>query len=208
MLILRDLLLGPKRFKDLLEGLPGIATNLLAQRLKEMEENGLVRKTVLPPPGAASVYELTPLGESLEPAIVELGRWGVAVARPQPGDYYSAQSFFVSSRASFNPARARPMDLEFHVDGRAFTVQVVGTKAITRDGPSASAEAVIEADLHALIDLRRGRLAPDEALKSGKVKITSGDKRALHRFVDVFAWRDLPRGAPLGPPPARSARAR
>src|ERR1051326_2884239 len=104
MLIVRDLVLGPKRFKDLLEGLPGIATNLLAQRLKEMEANGLVEHVTLPAPASAAVYQLKAKAEALEPAIVALGRWGAQVGRSKPGDFYMPSSFFVSCRASFTPA--------------------------------------------------------------------------------------------------------
>lgn len=208
ILIIRDLVLGPKRFKDLLAGLPGIATNLLAQRLKEMEENGLIEKVTLPRPAGSRAYRLTAMGESLEPAIMALGRWGISVAKPQPGDYYSPQSFFVSSRASFNPDRAKDMNLEFHVDGQTFSVVVKGTKAITRDGAATDPEAVIEADIQTLIELRRSRLTPDDALRSGKARIASGDRRALHRFVDVFAWRNLPRIAPPEPRKSKAAAAR
>src|SRR5947209_5516620 len=69
LLLIRDLLLGPKRFKDLFQGLPGIGTNLLAARLKELERKGIVRRTVLPAPAGSTVYELTELGESLRPVL-------------------------------------------------------------------------------------------------------------------------------------------
>src|SRR5262252_5679614 len=69
LLIIRDLLVGPKRYKDLLDGLPGIGTNLLAARLRELEKKGIVRRTVLPPPAASTVYELTETGQALEPAM-------------------------------------------------------------------------------------------------------------------------------------------
>src|SRR5438874_11180060 len=74
LLIVRDLVLGPKRYKDLLEGLPGIGTNLLADRLHEMERLGLVERTVLPPPAGSTVYQLTAAGEGLEPALFAIGR--------------------------------------------------------------------------------------------------------------------------------------
>ena len=202
LLIVRDLAMGPKRFTDLLEGLPGIATNLLAQRLKELEESGLVEKAALPPPAASTVYRLTPKGESLEPAIIALGRWGAAVGGARPGDYYGPSSFFISCRASFNPERAQDMDLEFHVDGRTYEVLVDGARCVTRDGAPRDPEAVIESDVHTLVALRRGQLTADEALRSGKAKILAGDKRALHRFLDVFAWRNLPNVAP----PMKTAR--
>ena len=205
LLIARDLVLGPKRFTDLLEGLPGIATNLLAQRLKEMEENGLVEKVTLPPPAGSTVYRLTERGEALEPAIMALGRWGAAVGGARPGDYLGPSSFFVSCRASFNPERARDMDLEFHVDGRTYEVLVDGARCVTRDGAAREPEAVIESDIHTLVALRRSQLSPDDALRSGKAKILAGDKRALRRFLDVFAWRNLPNAAPPAKATRRSA---
>src|SRR5262249_10932723 len=98
------------------------------------------------------------------------------------------------------------MNLEFHVEGRIFTVQVVGARAITRDGAARDPEAVIEADVRTLIELRRSRLDPGEALRTGRAKITSGGKPAGHRFGDVFAWRNLPRLAPMPIPESRSSR--
>src|SRR5437763_15979991 len=76
LLIVRDLLLGPKRYTDLLDGLPGIGTNLLALRLREMEQAGLVERAVLPPPVGSAVYQLTAAGRALAPVMVSLGRWG------------------------------------------------------------------------------------------------------------------------------------
>src|SRR5919108_1109967 len=81
LLLIRDLLLGPKRYKDLLEGLPGIGTNLLAHRLREMEEYGLVERATLPPPSGVAVYQLTPTGEGLAPALSAIGRWGAQYLR-------------------------------------------------------------------------------------------------------------------------------
>jgi DNA-binding HxlR family transcriptional regulator len=76
LLLVRELSTGPKRFKDLLGGLPGIGTNLLTNRLKTLEGEGIVRRATLPPPAGSNVYELTELGRSLEPVIVALSRWG------------------------------------------------------------------------------------------------------------------------------------
>ena len=75
LLLVRELLLGPRRYTDLLRGLPGIGTNLLADRLRELESAGLVARRTLPPPASSSVYELTPLGEGLRATVLELGRW-------------------------------------------------------------------------------------------------------------------------------------
>ena len=205
LLIVRDLVLGPRRYKDLLEGLPGIATNLLALRLKEMEANGLVERVTLPPPAGSTVYQLTPKGEALEPAVMTLGRWGAQYGRSKPGDFYMPSSFFVSCRASFNADQAKDMRLEFHVEGHTFEVTVAGTTCITKERAVRDPEAVIEADrVETLIELRRHRLTPEKALRSGKVKILSGDKRALHRFVDVFGWRNL--GTIVAAPTPRKSR--
>ncbi len=76
LLVIRELLVGPRRFKDLLDGLPGISTNLLSQRLKSLEEQGIVCRRFLPPPVASNVYELTAVGRALKPAVLELNTWG------------------------------------------------------------------------------------------------------------------------------------
>src|SRR5215217_7201539 len=89
LLIVRELLTGPKRFKDLLGGLPGIGTNLLAGRLKELEGEGLLRRTTLPPPAGSAVYELTGRGRDLEPVLMGLARWGVdLLGEPRPGEAF------------------------------------------------------------------------------------------------------------------------
>src|SRR5215210_783316 len=77
LLLVRELLTGPKRFKDLLDGLSGIGTTLLTARLKDLEGNGILRRTTLPPPAGSKVYELTELGQSLEAVIAALGGWGL-----------------------------------------------------------------------------------------------------------------------------------
>src|SRR2546423_9041183 len=76
LLVVRELVLGPKRFSDLRAGLPGIGPNVLSQRLKELEQVGVLRRRVLPPPAASTVYELTEWGAELEDVLVRLGRWG------------------------------------------------------------------------------------------------------------------------------------
>ena len=86
LLIIRNLFVGPKRFSDLLRGLPGIGTNILTGRLKALEENGLIQSRFLPPPAASSVYELTPYGRSLQDVMVALALWGVqSLGAPKVG---------------------------------------------------------------------------------------------------------------------------
>src|ERR687889_2824463 len=82
LLVVRELLLGPKRFTDLRAGLPNVGPDVLAQRLRELEAAGVVRRAKLPPPAASKVYELTPRGAELEPVILALGRWGSVAPVP------------------------------------------------------------------------------------------------------------------------------
>ena len=86
LLVVRELLFGPKRYTDLVDGLPKIGTNILAARLKELEAAGLVEKRKLPPPAASTVYELTPMGHELRPVLHELARWGARLMGPPPLD--------------------------------------------------------------------------------------------------------------------------
>src|SRR5688500_17361314 len=86
LLIVRELVAGPRRFKDLMDGLPEISTNLLTERLKSLEQHGLLRRSVLPPPAASTVYGLTPLGMSLEKSLLELGKWGSQFVPPMTDD--------------------------------------------------------------------------------------------------------------------------
>src|SRR5829696_8218104 len=82
LLIVRELIAGPRRFKDLLDGLPGISTNLLAERLRSLEQQGMIRRRTLPPPAGSAVYELTALGQALEQTLLELGKWGSQFVPP------------------------------------------------------------------------------------------------------------------------------
>src|SRR2546421_2548446 len=86
LLIVRNLLVGPKRYKDLLDGLPGIGTNLLAARLRELEAADIIERRVLPPPAGSAVYQLTVTGEALQPVLIAIGRWGGRFLGPPRAD--------------------------------------------------------------------------------------------------------------------------
>src|SRR5918994_1233190 len=107
LLLVRELLLGPKRYTDLLEGLPGIGTNLLAARLKELERNGVVERVRLAPPAASTVYELTEYGRRLEPAVIALTQWGGRrLGRPKQGEHFRPEWLATAMQASYRPAPA------------------------------------------------------------------------------------------------------
>lgn len=107
LLIVRELLLGPKRFTDLRAGLAGVSTDVLAQRLRELEGQGLVGRRKLPPPGAARVYELTPRGAELEPVLLALGRWGSRVPLPPDSTALSPDGLAVALKTMFAGPDAR-----------------------------------------------------------------------------------------------------
>ena len=106
LLIVRDLLVGPKRYTDLRSGLPKIPTNVLATRLKELESAGLVERNVQPRPSGAIVYELTPYGLDLEPVVLALGRWGArSLGELRPGEIATADSLVMALRSTYHPPK-------------------------------------------------------------------------------------------------------
>lgn len=197
LLIVRDLLIGPKRYKDLLEGLPGIGTNLLATRLKDMEERGLVRKTVLPPPAGSTVYELTDVGLELEPVVMALGRFGARFLGPlQDSDRLLPSTLFVAMRARFQSEQAKGLHetYEFHVDGQVFEVRAEDGACRTREGHAYAPDAVFTMDVRTLYALLREGLSAQEARARGRVQV-QGDPAKLDRFVELFALVRQPAGA-------------
>jgi len=190
LLIVRDLLIGPKRFKDVLAGLPGIGTNLLTRRLRELETNRLIERSVLPAPANATVYGLTEKGAALESVVSALGQWGFGfLGRPRPTDAMLAAPFFVSLHASYNPAvmPALKERYGFRVDDRIFEVDVADGRCAVREGGVSAPDATFTSDAVTLFALRRRELTPKQAVASGKVKV-EGDPKALERFVNVFGW--------------------
>lgn len=190
LLLVRELLLGPKRYKDLLAGLPRIGTNLLANRLKELEHAGIVRRSVLPPPAGSSVYELTELGRELEPAVFALGRWGAHFLEPrQESDAADPGWFFVSVRATFRPEAAAKLreSYEFRIDGVPFHARVDRRRARTSQGHADDPDVIVSTDLDSFIGLLSGEMSPAEAAASGRVAV-EGNETALERFVEIFAW--------------------
>jgi DNA-binding HxlR family transcriptional regulator/putative sterol carrier protein len=190
LLIVRDLLLGAKRYKDLLDGLPGIGTNLLAQRLRELEAHGVIARTTLPAPANATVYGLTDKGMALEPVIFALGRWGFEyLGKPKVTDAMLPDPFFVSLRASFDPSRDPNLEgrYAFRIGGRLFEVVIEDGELTTREGGATSPDVTFTTDAATLFTLRRREQTPARAIANGKVTV-DGDPKALDRFVNATAW--------------------
>lgn len=108
LLVVRELLLGPKRYSDLRVDLPGISTNVLSQRLSDLEREGVVRRTKLPPPAASAVYELTDWGHELEPIVCALGRWGFRSPSRREGANLSTTAFVLSLRTNVRDTTGEP----------------------------------------------------------------------------------------------------
>lgn len=188
LLVVRELLTGPKRFKDLLEGLPGIGTNLLTRRLKDLEGYGVVRRTTLPPPAASKVYELTELGRSLEPVIAALGRWGLEfLGTPDREDDLRPAWAAVAMRSALKQEAARGLQeiYEFRIDEEAFHLWIKDGEVEALQGPAVDPDLVVRGSTQAFLALVAGQLEPAEALESEEIRI-EGEQETLARCLEIF----------------------
>jgi DNA-binding HxlR family transcriptional regulator len=192
-LVVRDLLLGPLRFGDLAEGLPGIGTNTLTARLKHLEASGVVHRRLLPRPDRGTVYELTALGRELEPILMALGRWGTKSMGRLPPDVASRSRWLVAAMLAFHDESrrvARPTTWELRLTDGAFTVQAEGRNLTVTAGAPDDADLTItttDEDLHRLLTRL---LSPTEAVATGAATL-DGDASALARLVELFAFPAL-----------------
>ena len=187
LLVVRELLLGPKRFTDLRVGLPNASPNVLAQRLRELEAVGVVRRRKLPPPAASRVYELTEWGMELEPVIISLGRWGArSTSRPRDAAL-GVDSFILSLRTMFDAGAAEGIEAtyELRLGEEVFTAWVADGRFEVARGNAERPEAAIEAESGMLAALIYEGGSLDDALRSGVVKV-DGDKEAVERFLTLF----------------------
>jgi DNA-binding HxlR family transcriptional regulator len=192
LLVLRDLVhLGPRRFSDLRDGLPGIGANLLTQRLRRLEAEQLVRRRRLSPPASGVVYELTDLGAALEPTIIELGRWGGRfMGERQATDVFFPSGHISAIRATFRDEDARGVrrTYEFRIDGEHFHVGIDdGTVSAALGESPGPPDLRIETDVPTSIDLMLRKLAPEDALRSGAVTV-AGSAAEFRRCIDLLAW--------------------
>jgi DNA-binding HxlR family transcriptional regulator len=194
MILVRELLLGPKRYKDLLDSLPGIGTNLLAARLRELEDAGVVERATLPPPAGSAVYQLTEAGEALESVALAIGRWGARfLGKRRATDRLIPSGYFFAMRAAFRPEIAGDLSetYEFRIGERVFEVSVHEGRCRTAEGRPVRADAVFELDAETLNDLLFQNLSPADALASGAVD-ARGAPNALDRFTQMFALSQRP----------------
>lgn len=188
LMVVRELLLGPKRFTDIRTSLPNLSADVLAQRLRGLEESGIVRKRELPPPAASKVYELTPSGLALEPTLIELGRWGGANA-PEPTDDMgmSVDSHLVSLRTLFDAERAAGFEalVRLQLDADSFAADVSAEGIDVERDEAADADATIFADPGTLLDVLHGRRQLADALEAGDMRF-EGNEEIATRFTTLF----------------------
>jgi DNA-binding HxlR family transcriptional regulator len=185
LMIVRELLLGPKRFTDLRTGLPGLGPDVLAQRLKDLDAAGLIQRRRLPPPAATKVYELTEMGRRLEPVVMALGDFGSHLPVPTDGELrMSFDSHILSLRTLYTPGDLSAR-VQLVLDERPFAATVEGEDFDIEAGEHAMPDATITGDPGVLIGVAHGRIALEDALADGTLRF-AGDEDAARRFLTLF----------------------
>jgi len=185
LLIVRELMLGQRRYTDLAEALPGIGSNILASRLRDLEKAGIVRKTKLPPPWAVTVYELTERGRELDSVLQALAAWGAStLGPPEAGDCWSMYAVHVR----FRPAEAVDGTYEIRfVDGETISLQVTGGELTAMKLPADDPDLVVEAAPEELHKVISGAVSPQTAVSEGRVTLLAGSPTELEHLASMFA---------------------
>jgi DNA-binding HxlR family transcriptional regulator len=190
LLVVRDLVLGPKRFTDLQQTLPRIPVSILTSRLNELEEAGVVRRRVLSQLDAGVVYELTEYGNELDHIVLELGLWGArSLTYPRADEVFTLDTAIISLYTTFQEEVATGVHVNYelhHLGGEMIVHAMVDDGALkAAAGALPAADLVIEPQGPAMIDLFNGKLAAKDAIDSGKVRI-DGDPAHLELFTRLF----------------------
>src|SRR5215208_963385 len=193
LLVVRELLLGPKRFTDLRGGLPGASTNVLSQRLRELERAAIVRRRRLPPPAGSWVYELTDWGRELKTIVLSLGTWAVRSPSFPEDAPVGTDSVVLALGTFFDAGAAGGLDAryELRLDDGTFHV-LVADGAISLDrGPAEEPDAIIDSDAVTFAAVVWNGRDLNDALRAGELRI-EGDRRAVDRLLGLF-----PKPAPV-----------
>lgn len=187
LLVVRELYSGPKRYTDLIAGIPGISTDMLAARLKTLEENEVAMRRVLPPPAASTVYELTEVGRRLEPVLRELGKWGLELLGKRKGEAFRIHWLALPVRTMFRPERSAgpPIVIQFESDGEAFHARVADGKLETAPGFAESPDVVFAGDVDTLARASKDKAVAEEAVAKGKLKM-HGNKKDIVRVLEIL----------------------
>ncbi|MFJ9370848.1 winged helix-turn-helix transcriptional regulator [Nocardia sp. NPDC101769] len=186
LLVVRELLLGPKRFNDLLASLPGVSPNVLSQRLRDLVDHGVVHRRDLGVPARVHLYELTEWGRELEPVLLQLGRWGSRAPLP-PDRELGLDSLLLGIKAGFDPARADELrgTYEFRVDTDTYVAEVTDGSVQVGRGRAERPDATLTIDLDTLRAVCAGRRTLADAVGSGDLRL-DGDQHAAARLTDLL----------------------
>ncbi len=188
LLVVRELLLGPKRYTDLRRGLPNASPNVLAERLRELERAEIVRRRTLPPPAGSRIYELTDWGLELEEIVMSLGRWAArSPTPPSAAPIVSADSIILALRARFESGTANGLraTYELRLGEDRFRIEVADDEIEVARGDAHQADATIDTDPDTLNTVLWGGRPLADARRSGGMTI-EGDEAAVERFVRLF----------------------
>lgn len=197
LLVMRELIFGPRRFGELRASLPGISANVLTQRLEGLEAAGILERRRLPPPANAPVYALTPWGLESEPVFQALGRWAARSPFHDPTLPFSAASLLLSLRTMLDPARAAGIESQigFRLEGQDYLARLSGGRIEIATGPAEGADLLLEGAPRAIAAAIYGG-QPWAALEAAGALRLSGDRALAERLPGLFP---LP---PKAPPPA------
>ncbi|HET6275992.1 MAG TPA: helix-turn-helix domain-containing protein [Candidatus Cybelea sp.] len=187
LMIVRDLLVGPKRFSDLHAGLPKIPTNVLTSRLKQLEAAGVVERRAMPRPTGGVAYDLTTRGRELDEAVIAIGRWGAKMLdAPRDGEIVTVDSLAMALRTTFRPEAAGDLRARYELHAGEIVLHAIvdGPQITVGRGPLEKPDLIIESS-SALKELLAGAMTPRQALASGGMRIT-GTRKLFDRFAQVF----------------------
>jgi DNA-binding HxlR family transcriptional regulator len=203
LLVIRELLMGPRRYSDLHANLPGLGTNLLAERLKFLVSIGVLRQVDLKGTGSRLAYELTDKGEQLRPLVLGLARWGMEfVGDPEPDDAARPHWGFLAVESMLMQDHVGQMDesYEFRVDDEVFHIEVRGGTARAVRGPAEEPAMVATTDAATFVQIGSGRLTPLMAMVGNRLSL-KGDMGAVTRCCDLLGL-----GTGMTPRPLATAR--
>lgn len=181
LLIVRDLFAGPRRYTDLRTGLPRLATDLLATRLRELQDAGVVRRREVPPPTPATVYELTERGAALKPAVVELSRWGRDLLADAPEDARLPEAMrALGFEVAFHPEAAHGVDEAYEVEIDGYRVGLHVRDGTLRVEPGGAPDAAVR-----VVTDERGFTEMARSRPSERVRV-EGDPEAYARMGRIF----------------------
>ncbi|WP_410642159.1 winged helix-turn-helix transcriptional regulator [Amycolatopsis sp. lyj-346] len=196
LLIVRDLVLGPKRYTELQAGLPKIPPSILSARLNELEETGVIRRRIRPDLDAGLVYELTEYGSELDHILLDLGLWGArSLSHPGPDDVFTLDAAILSLYTTFQSEAAAGVQVTFEIqyhDTMILHAMVDDGALKVSEGRYPDADLIIRSSQGAaLLDVIGGQVTPPEAVRTGKVSI-DGDLRDLELFTTLFRLTAAP----------------